>query len=203
MGGKISGIFGGVARAVLNGPLGKLGGVIGKGLGSVKTFLAPVTKLLSTAFAPLGKLGSSLLGPLGGIAGQVLPVVGAIGLIVAAVQILMDHLEEVRGFIGKVFGPAGVAVFDKVVQVITNIGETIKGIFSEGNLSGARDFINSVFGEQGVAVFNTFISILQTVGGVFGEFIAFIDTNVKPVIETLFKFIVEEVLPQIASAFVE
>lgn len=203
VGGKISGIFGGVARAVLNGPLGKLGGVIGKGLGSVKTFLAPVTKLLSTAFAPLGKLGSSLLGPLGGIAGKVLPVVGAIGLIVAAVQILMDHLEEVRGFIGKVFGPAGVAVFDKVVQVITNIGETIKGIFSEGNLSGARDFINSVFGEQGVAVFNTFISILQTVGGVFGEFIAFIDTNVKPVIETLFKFIVEEVLPQIASAFVE
>ena len=103
VGGKISGIFGGVARAVLNGPLGKLGGVIGKGLGSVKTFLAPVTNLLSTAFAPLGKLGSSLLGPLGGIAGKVLPVVGAIGLIVAAVQILMDHLDEVRGFIGKVW----------------------------------------------------------------------------------------------------
>lgn len=203
MGGKISGIFGGVARAVLNGPLGKMGGVIAKGLGSVKTFLSPVTNLLSTAFAPLGKLGSSLLGPLGGIAGKVLPVVGVIGLIVAAVQILMDHLEEVRGFIGKVFGPAGVAVFDKVVQVITNIGETIKGIFSEGNLSSARDFINSVFGEQGVAVFDTFISIMRTVGGVFREFIAFIDANVKPVIEQLFSFIVGTVLPQIASAFVE
>jgi TP901 family phage tail tape measure protein len=203
VGGKISGIFGGIGRAVLNGPLGKLGTVIGKGLGSVKTFLSPVTKLLSTAFAPLGKLGSSILGPLGGIAGKVLPVVGVIGLIVAAVQILMDHLDEVRGFIEKVFGPAGVAVFDKVVQVISNIGETIKGIFSEGNLSGARDFINSIFGEQGVAVFDTFISIMQTVGGVIGEFIAFIDANVKPVIETLFKFIVEEVLPQIASAFVE
>lgn len=203
VGGKISGVFGGVARAVMNGPLGKLGGVIGKGLGSVKTFLAPVTNLLSTAFAPLGKLGSSLLGPLGGIAGKVLPVVGVIGLIVAAVQILMDHLGEVRGFIEKVFGPAGVAVFDKVVQVITNIGETIKGIFSEGNLSSARDFINSVFGEQGVAVFDTFISIMQTVGGVFREFIAFIDANVKPVIEQLFSFIVGTVLPQIASAFVE
>lgn len=203
VGGKISGIFGGIGRAILNGPLGKLGTVIGKGLGSVKTFLSPVTKLLSTAFAPLGKLGSSILGPLGGIAGKVLPVVGVIGLIVAAVQILMDHLDEVRGFIEKVFGPAGVAVFDKVVQVISNIGETIKGIFSEGNLSGARDFINSIFGEQGVAVFDTFISIMQTVGGVIGEFIAFIDANVKPVIETLFKFIVEEVLPQIASAFVE
>lgn len=203
VGGKISGVFGGVARAVMNGPLGKLGGMIGKGLGSVKTFLAPVTKLLSTAFAPLGKLGSSLLGPLGGIAGKVLPVVGVIGLIVAAVQILMDHLDEVRGFIEKVFGPAGVAVFDKVVQVITNIGETIKGIFSEGNLSSARDFINSVFGEQGVAVFDTFISIMQTVGGVFREFIAFIDANVKPVVEQLFSFIVGTVLPQIASAFVE
>lgn len=203
VGGKISGVFGGVARAVMNGPLGKLGGVIGKGLGSVKTFLAPVTNLLSTAFAPLGKLGSSLLGPLGGIAGKVLPVVGVIGLIVAAVQILMDHLDEVRRFIEKVFGPAGVAVFDKVVQVITNIGETIKGIFSEGNLSSARDFINSVFGEQGVAVFDTFISIMRTVGGVFREFIAFIDANVKPVIEQLFSFIVGTVLPQIASAFVE
>lgn len=203
VGGKISGIFGGIGRAVLNGPLGKLGTVIGKGLGSVKTFLSPVTKLLSTTFAPLGKLGSSILGPLGGIAGKVLPVVGVIGLIVAAVQILMDHLDEVRGFIEKVFGPAGVAVFDKVVQVISNIGETIKGIFSEGNLSGARDFINSIFGEQGVAVFDTFISIMQTVGGVIGEFIAFIDANVKPVIEKLFRFIVDEVLPQIASAFVE
>lgn len=189
--GKLTGVFAKAGTMIAAGPLGKIGGVIGKGFGKIGTMLAP-----------LQKLGGAILGPFGGIAGKILPVVSVIGLIIAAVQIFRDHLDDVRNLIERVFGPAGAAVFDNIVGVITNIGNTIKGIFSEGNLASARDFINGIFGEQGVAVFDTFVSIVQTVSGVFGEFISFINTSVKPVIEELFSFIVSTVLPQIASAFV-
>ena len=190
--GKVTGIFARAGSKIAAGPLGKIGGVVGKGFSK-----------LTTMIAPLQKLGGAILGPFGGIAGKVLPVVGVIGLIIAAIQIFRDHLDDIRNGIEKVFGPAGVAVFDKIVGVITNIGDTIKGIFSDGNLASAREFINGIFGEQGVAVFDTFVSIMQTVGGVIGQFISFIDTSVKPIIEELFAFIVTTVLPQIAQAFVE
>ena len=190
--GKVTGIFAKAGSKIAAGPLGKIGGVVGKGFGK-----------LTTMIAPLQKLGGAILGPFGGIAGKILPVVGVIGLIIAAVQIFRDHLDDIRAGVEKVFGPAGVAVFDNIVGVITDIGNTIKGIFSDGNLASAREFINGIFGEQGVAVFDTFVSIMQTVGGVIGQFISFIDTSVKPVIEELFAFIVTTVLPQIAQTFVE
>ena len=190
--GKVTGIFARAGSKIAAGPLGKIGGVVGKGFSK-----------LTTMIAPLQKLGGAILGPFGGIAGKILPVVGVIGLIIAAVQIFRDHLDDIRAGVEKVFGPAGVAVFDNIVGVITNIGNTIKGIFSDGNLASAREFINGIFGEQGVAVFDTFVSIMQTVGGVIGQFISFIDTSVKPIIEELFAFIVTTVLPQIAQAFVE
>ena len=190
--GKVTGIFARAGSKIAAGPLGKIGGVVGKGFSK-----------LTTMIAPLQKLGGAILGPFGGIAGKVLPVVGVIGLIIAAVQIFRDHLDDIRNLIERVFGPAGVAVFDNIVGVITNIGDTIKGIFSDGNLASAREFINGIFGEQGVAVFDTFVSIMQTVGGVIGQFISFIDTSVKPIIEELFAFIVTTVLPQIAQTFVE
>ena len=190
--GKVTGIFARAGSKIAAGPLGKIGGVVGKGFSK-----------LTTMIAPLQKLGGAILGPFGGIAGKILPVVGVIGLIIAAVQIFRDHLDDIRAGVEKVFGPAGVAVFDNIVGVITNIGDTIKGIFSDGNLASAREFINGIFGEQGVAVFDTFVSIMQTVGGVIGQFISFIDTSVKPIIEELFAFIVTTVLPQIAQTFVE
>lgn len=190
--GKVTSIFARAGSKIAAGPLGKIGGVVGKGFSK-----------LTTMIAPLQKLGGAILGPFGGIAGKILPVVGVIGLIIAAVQIFRDHLDDIRAGVEKVFGPAGVAVFDNIVGVITNIGNTIKGIFSDGNLASAREFINGIFGEQGVAVFDTFVSIMQTVGGVIGQFISFIDTSVKPIIEELFAFIVTTVLPQIAQTFVE
>ena len=190
--GKATSIFAKAGSAIAAGPLGKIGSVVGKGFSK-----------LTNLIAPLQKLGGAILGPFGGIAGKILPVVGVIGLIIAAVQIFRDHLDDIRNLIERVFGPAGVEVFDNIVGVITNIGETIKGIFSGSNLASAREFINGIFGEQGVAVFNTFASIMQTVGGVIGQFISFIDTSVKPVITGLFDFIVKTVLPQIAQAFVE
>ena len=193
---KIGNLFSGIGGAA--------GGLFSKAFSGIGGLATGAAGKVTGIFARAGsKIAAGPLGKIGGIAGKILPVVGVIGLIIAAVQIFRDHLDDIRAGVEKVFGPAGVAVFDNIVGVITNIGNTIKGIFSDGNLASAREFINGIFGEQGVAVFDTFVSIMQTVGGVIGQFISFIDTSVKPIIEELFAFIVTTVLPQIAQTFVE
>ena len=193
---KIGNLFSGIGGAA--------GGLFSKAFSGIGGLATGAAGKVTGIFARAGsKIAAGPLGKIGGVVGKILPVVGVIGLIIAAVQIFRDHLDDIRAGVEKVFGPAGVAVFDNIVGVITNIGNTIKGIFSDGNLASAREFINGIFGEQGVAVFDTFVSIMQTVGGVIGQFISFIDTSVKPVIEELFAFIVTTVLPQIAQTFVE
>lgn len=139
--GTITNILGKAGTAVAAGPLGKIGSVIGKGFGKIGTLIAP-----------LQKLGGAILGPFSGILGKVLPVVGVISLIVAAVQILRDNLDKVREVVGRVFGDAGLVIFDKVVAVITNIGDTIRNVFTDGNLGGARQFLINLFGEEATGV---------------------------------------------------
>lgn len=139
--GTITNILGKAGTAVAAGPLGKIGSVIGKGFGKIGTLIAP-----------LQKLGGAILGPFSGILGKVLPVVGVISLIVAAVQILRDNLDKVREVVGRVFGDAGLVIFDKVVAAITNIGDTIRNIFTDGNLGGARQFLINLFGEEATGV---------------------------------------------------
>ena len=139
--GTITNILGKAGTAVAAGPLGKIGSVIGKGFGKIGTLIAP-----------LQKLGGAILGPFSGILGKVLPVVGVISLIVAAVQILRDNLDKVREVVGRVFGGAGLVIFDKVVAAITNIGDTIRNVFTDGNLGGARQFLINLFGEEATGV---------------------------------------------------
>ena len=153
--------------------------------------------------APLQKLGGAILGPFSGILGKVLPVVGVISLIVAAVQILRDNLDKVREVVGRVFGDAGLVIFDKVVAAITNIGDTIRNVFTDGNLGGARQFLINLFGEEATGVIDGAITILQTVWNILSGFIEFVNTYVRPIVEQIFSFIVGTVLPQIAQAFAE
>ena len=190
--GTITNILGKAGTAVTAGPLGKIGSVIGKGFGKIGTLIAP-----------LQKLGGAILGPFSGILGKVLPVVGVISLIVAAVQILRDNLDKVREVVGRVFGDAGLVIFDKVVAVITNIGDTIRNVFTDGNLGGARQFLINLFGEEATGVIDGAITILQTVWNILSGFIEFVNTYVRPIVEQIFSFIVGTVLPQIAQAFAE
>ena len=190
--GTITNILGKAGTAVAAGPLGKIGSVIGKGFGKIGTMIAP-----------LQKLGGAILGPFSGILGKVLPVVGVISLIVAAVQILRDNLDKVREVVGRVFGDAGLVIFDKVVAAITNIGDTIRNIFTDGNLGGARQFLINLFGEEATGVIDGAITILQTVWNILSGFIEFVNTYVRPIVEQIFSFIVGTVLPQIAQAFAE
>lgn len=190
--GTITNILGKAGTAVTAGPLGKIGSVIGKGFGKIGTMIAP-----------LQKLGGAILGPFSGILGKVLPVVGVISLIVAAVQILRDNLDKVREVVERVFGKAGLDVFNGIVDAITNIGDTIRNIFTDGNLGGARQFLINLFGEEATGVIDGAITILQTVWNILSGFIEFVNTYVRPIVEQIFSFIVGTVLPQIAQAFAE
>lgn len=190
--GTITNILGKAGTAVAAGPLGKIGSVIGKGFGKIGTLIAP-----------LQKLGGVILGPFSGILGKVLPVVGVISLIVAAVQILRDNLDKVREVVERVFGKAGLDVFNGIVDAITNIGDTIRNIFTDGNLGGARQFLINLFGEEATGVIDGAITILQTVWNILSGFIEFVNTYVRPIVEQIFSFIVGTVLPQIAQAFAE
>lgn len=190
--GTITNILGKAGTAVAAGPLGKIGSVIGKGFGKIGTLIAP-----------LQKLGGAILGPFSGILGKVLPVVGVISLIVAAVQILRDNLDKVREVVERVFGKAGLDVFNGIVDTITNIGDTIRNVFTDGNLGGARQFLINLFGEEATGVIDGAITILQTVWNILSGFIEFVNAYVRPIVEQIFSFIVGTVLPQIAQAFAE
>jgi TP901 family phage tail tape measure protein len=191
-GGQATKIFATVGSAITKGPMGKVVSVLAGGFGKLAKVLGPVGKLIMTA-----------LGPLAGIAGSVLPVVGVIAAIVAGVQILFRNLDKVSGFIEEKFGPEAADVFNNIMNVVKNVGDTIKMIFSDESLGKARNFLVNIFGENSAGVIDGVITMIKTVRNIIGEFIAFCDNYVRPIIQSIFKFIVEEVLPLIAAKFAE
>ena len=195
LGKALSGIGGIIARS----PLGSIGRVVASSFGKIGSLLAPVGNIITKALGPLGKIGSTLLGPLGGIAGKFLPVVGVITAVITAVQLLRKHFDKVRDAVGKIFGEKGLEIFDKIVAVVTSVGETIKGVFSDGNLGAARDKIQEIFGEKGVAVFDTFAGVFQKVVAAAGQFVGFVTTHIVPVVERVLNVLITTVIPGIIS----
>lgn len=199
IGGRLGGILSGLGGVIARSPLGTIGKVIGGGFSKLTGLIAPVGNAIKTVLGPLGKLGSTILGPLGGIAGKILPVVGVVTTIITVFQMVKNHLEEIRGFIQKTFGDEALAVFDKVVEVVTNIGNTIKGVFSDGNIGAARDKIQEIFGDKGVAVFDTLVKVLGVVKNVVGDVVAFVTEHIVPVAEQIFTVLVTQIIPGIVS----
>lgn len=193
-GGKIIALFGNVGTRIAAGPLGKLGMML------IRPFMS-IGRLL----APLMNLGAAILGPFGGLFAKIFPVVGVIMLIISVVQILRNHMEEVRGVVKKVFGEAGLKAFDKFIGAISNISKAVQNLFTDGGIQGMRDFIDKTFGKNpALANFlNGFITVFGTVGNIIGQFITFVDTNVRPVVESVLSFIVGTALPMIAQKFAE
>lgn len=176
---------------------------IGKGLfsyfGNIGKALGGTGNVIKSILGPIGTLTKSILGPLGGIAGKLLPIVGVVTAVIAVFKTVKDHLQEIRAFIQKTFGDEALAVFDQIVAVITSVGETIKNIFSDGNIGAARDKIQEIFGDKGVAVFDTLVGILKSTISVVQEIVGFITTSVVPIVQQLFSIIVEKVIPGIIS----
>ncbi len=195
LGKALSGIGGVIARS----PLGSIGKIVASGFGKIGSAIAPVGNIITKALGPLGKIGSTLLGPLGGIAGKILPVVGIVTAVITAVQLLRQNFDKVREAVGNIFGEKGLEIFDKIVAVVTNVGETIKGVFSDGNLGAARDKIQEIFGEKGVAVFDTFAGVFQKVVAVAGQFVNFVTTHIVPVVEQFLGVMISTVIPGIIN----
>ena len=165
--------------------------------GNVKGALGGVGSATGNIFS--GNLAKTALGPLGGIAGKILPVVGAITTIITVIKLVQTHLEEIRSFIQRTFGDEALAVFDKIVAVITNVENTIKNVFSGENIGAARDKIQELFGDKGAAVFDTFVNVLGTVKNAVSEVVGFITANVVPVAEQVLQVITTQVIPGIVS----
>ena len=141
------------------------------------------------------------VGAFGGIASAALPVVAVIGSIVAAVSILGDHLDDIRGIIGNVFGENGVAVFGGFLNTITTVKDRIVGIFSPENLASVRTAIVGMFGENAGTGFDNIVSIGQSVIGVFQQIVNFGTQTVKPMFEKVFGWVSTTLLPGLLNAF--
>ena len=132
-------------------------------------------------------------------------MIGVISSIIAVVSILGDHLEDIRGIIQNVFGDTGVAVFDKFMGVLQNVGSFITGLFADGGVANAlaplRETITNLFGEDAGAAFDGLTTILQSVMGVVGQIVSFAQTTVKPIIQDIFSFLTGTVVPIILQTF--
>ncbi len=133
----------------------KAGGLVAKlGFLQVKGGILSVQK----AFTMIKGLGitkylSNMGGGFGGILTKVAPLVGVIAAVGGAIYYVSTHLEQVRGFIQKTFGDEGLAVFDKLWGIITQVGTAIKdAFFSSG--TGVLDTLKSIL--------PTIITTLQT-----------------------------------------
>lgn len=116
------------------------------------------TKILIKAFEKIRGSGivktiTQMGGGFGGILTKVAPLVGVIAAVGGAIYYVSTHLEQVRGFIQKTFGDEGLAVFDKLWGIITQVGTAIKdAFFSSG--TGVLDTLKSIL--------PTLITTLQT-----------------------------------------
>ena len=128
-----------------------------------------------------------------------------ISSIIAVVSILGDHLEDIRGIVGTVFGDAGLAVFDSFIGALQNVGTFITGLFQDGGVAAAmaplRDAITGMFGDNAGAAFDGLVQVLQSVMGVVGQVVTFANTTVKPIIQQIFGFITQTVVPILLQTF--
>lgn len=196
LGAVMSRVRGGAAAAgqAAGNALKNAGTQILQGAGGMAASAAGGVKTLVTGAMPF-------VGAFGGIASAALPVVAVIGSIVAAVSILGDHLDDIRGIIGNVFGENGVAVFDGFLNTITTVKDRIVGIFSPENLASVRTAIVGMFGENAGTGFDNIVSIGQSVIGVFQQIVNFGTQTVKPMFEQVFGWVSTTLLPGLLNAF--
>lgn len=166
-----------------------------------KQMLGGASGMITNGAAGLVQAVATFASAFGGIASAALPVVAVIGSIVAAVSLLGEHLDDIRGIIGNVFGEQGVAVFDGFLSTITGIKDKIVGVFSQENLASVRTAIVGMFGENAGTGFDNIVSIGQSVIGVFQQIVNFGTQTVKPMFEQVFGWVSTTLLPGLLNAF--
>lgn len=206
--------IGGAAKAVMHsGPMQGIATVakaVPSALGNVFSFIGSGMGAAGSAFAPFVSGFASILS-------GALPIVGVISSIIAVVSILGDNLDGIRNIIGKVFGDKGLEVFDNFMEKLSGIGKFISGLFEEGGVAKALaplregfaglldsgGFLSTLFGgkENGLAAFDGITTIVQSIMGVVGQLVDFSINTVKPIIQDIFAFITQTVVPKIIQIF--
>lgn len=193
-------IQGSVIQQGLSGLLGKASGLVG-GIAS-----SGAGKAVGAGAGLLGSIWGPIAGGFGSLLAGALPVVGVISAIIAVVSILGDNLEGIRTIIGNVFGEQGLAVFDKFTSTLAGVGNFISGLFVDGGVAKALSgFREMLFGDGGIfagndaaaGAFDGIVMVIQSVMSVVGQLVNFANTTVKPIIESIFAFITQTVVPVI------
>lgn len=188
----------------------KAGGLIAKlGFLEVKGGILSIQK----AFTMIKGLGitkylSSMGGGFGGILTKILPLVGVIAAVGGAVYYVSTHLEQVRGFIQKTFGDEGLAVFDKLWGVITQVGTALKDAFftsGTGVLDTLKEILPTILStlQNGLLpilpmIANLFVQILPLLGQLVTAILPVLGELVSAVIVVLAQLIAE-ILPVIVQ----
>ena len=188
----------------------KAGGLIAKlGFLQVKGGVLSLQKVF-TQIKGLGitKYLSGIGGGFGGILTKILPIVGVIAAVGAAIYMVSTHLDEVRGFIQKTFGDEGLAVFDKLWEVITQVGGALKDAFftsGTGVLDTLKEIIPTIVStlQTGLLpllpmIADLVMQILPLVGQLVTAILPVLGTLISTVI-TVLASLVAEVLPVIVS----
>ena len=187
----------------------RAGGTVAHGIGAVMPYaqeagglaLAGGKNLLGAAggiMSTIGTAASPIMGVFGSILSGALPIVGVISSIIAVVSILGDNLDGIRNIIQNVFGDQGVQIFDMFIEKIQGIGDFIQGLFGTGLIelmAPLQESITNLFGEDAGAAFGGITEILQSVMNVIQQIVDFSITYVKPIIEEVINFIVNDALP--------
>lgn len=210
--GGLGGLLGKAGAAIMGSKAGMaVGGLLGKAGGAFSA-IAGSGAVKAIGGAASGGLGilSSIWGPIAGGFGTLLsgalPVVGVVSSIIAVVSLLGDNLEYIREIVGGVFGEQGLAIFDKFTGALSNVGNFISGLFVDGGVASALSgFREMLFGQGGIfagnetaaGAFDGIVQMLQSVMGVVGQVVTFSNTTVKPIIEGIFNFITQTVVPVI------
>lgn len=188
----------------------KAGGLIAKlGFLQVKGGILSVQK----AFTMIKGLGitkylSNMGGGFGGILTKVAPLVGVIAAVGGAIYYVSTHLEQVRGFIQKTFGDEGLAVFDKLWGIITQVGTAIKDAFFTSG-SGVLDTLKSILPtiintlQTGLLpilpmIANLFMQILPLIGQLVTAVLPILGELLSAVI-TVLGSLIAEILPVIVQ----
>ena len=201
-----AGWMAGKAGGLAQGAMGLAGSVAGSApVQAIGGVLGNVGSFMSAGAGALGSIWGPMASGFGGLLSGIIPIVGVISGIIAVVSILGDHLEDIRGIVGNVFGDAGLAVFDSFIGTLQNVGTFITGLFQDGGVAAAmaplRDAITGMFGDDAGAAFDGLVQVLQSVMGVVGQVVTFANTTVKPIIEQIFGFITQTVVPILLQTF--
>lgn len=192
----------------------KAGGLVAKlGFLQVKGGIRSIQKAFTT-IKDLGvtKYLKNLGGGFGGIVTKMGPVVAIIAAVGAAVYMVATHLDEVRGFIQKTFGDEGLAAFDKLWGIITQVGTAIKeAFFSSGTgvLDTLKDLLPKIIGtlQSGLLpllpmIANLVMKILPLIGELVTAILPVLGQCVSVVI-TVLATLIAEILPVIVQLITE